>query len=67
MKFSAYNERDNIKAEYVGMIKSEPNELIARKTDWRFLNELKRESGRLVTSSDCSGLTLEKPSVSTCG
>ena len=27
----------------VGMIKSSPNALIAEGTDWRFLNELKRE------------------------
>ena len=27
----------------VGMIKSSPQEIIARGTDWRFLNELKRE------------------------
>jgi NitT/TauT family transport system substrate-binding protein len=27
----------------VGMIKSSPNQLIAESTDWRFLNELKRE------------------------
>ncbi len=27
----------------VGMIKSSPNELLAEGTDWRFLNELKRE------------------------
>ena len=27
----------------VGMIKSSPNELIAAGTDWRFLNEIKRE------------------------
>jgi len=27
----------------VGMIKSSPNELLAKGTDWRFLNELKRE------------------------
>lgn len=27
----------------VGMIKSNPNDLIAKSTDWRFLNELKRE------------------------
>jgi NitT/TauT family transport system substrate-binding protein len=27
----------------VGMIKSDPSRLIARGTDWRFLNELKRE------------------------
>jgi NitT/TauT family transport system substrate-binding protein len=27
----------------VGMIKSDPNRLIAQSTDWRFLNELKKE------------------------
>lgn len=27
----------------VGMIKSNPNKLIAEGTDWRFLNEIKRE------------------------
>ena len=27
----------------VGMIKSTPNTIIAEGTDWRFLNELKRE------------------------
>ena len=27
----------------VGMIKSDPNKLIAQGTDWRFLNELKKE------------------------
>ena len=27
----------------VGMIKTSPNKLIAKGTDWRFLNELKRE------------------------
>ena len=27
----------------VGMIKTSPQKLIARGTDWRFLNELKRE------------------------
>ena len=27
----------------VGMIKSSPNKIIAEGTDWRFLNELKRE------------------------
>ena len=27
----------------VGMIKSSPNQIIAEGTDWRFLNELKRE------------------------
>jgi NitT/TauT family transport system substrate-binding protein len=27
----------------VGLIKTQPNKLIAQGTDWRFLNELKRE------------------------
>lgn len=27
----------------LGMIKSEPKKIIAEGTDWRFLNELKRE------------------------
>jgi NitT/TauT family transport system substrate-binding protein len=27
----------------VGMIKTHPNKLIAQGTDWRFLNELKKE------------------------
>jgi NitT/TauT family transport system substrate-binding protein len=27
----------------VGMIKSSPNKIIAEGTDWRFLNEVKRE------------------------
>jgi NitT/TauT family transport system substrate-binding protein len=27
----------------VGMIKTNPNKLIAQGTDWRFLNELKKE------------------------
>ena len=27
----------------VGMVKSSPNKIIAEGTDWRFLNELKRE------------------------
>jgi NitT/TauT family transport system substrate-binding protein len=27
----------------VGMLKSTPQQLIARGTDWRFLNELKKE------------------------
>ena len=27
----------------VGIIKSDPNKLIAQGTDWRFLNELKKE------------------------
>jgi NitT/TauT family transport system substrate-binding protein len=26
-----------------GMIKTEPNQLVSRSTDWRFLNELKKE------------------------
>ena len=27
----------------VGIVKSDPNKLLARGTDWRFINELKRE------------------------
>ena len=27
----------------IGMIKSSPQKIIANSTDWRFLNELKRE------------------------
>ena len=27
----------------VGIVKTSPNKLIARSTDWRFLNELRRE------------------------
>ena len=32
-----------VRLHEVGMIKSDPNKLIAQGTDWRFLNELKRE------------------------
>lgn len=32
-----------LRLKEVGMIKSTPNELVARSADWRFLNELKRE------------------------
>jgi NitT/TauT family transport system substrate-binding protein len=27
----------------IGMVKSSPNQIISEGTDWRFLNELKRE------------------------
>jgi NitT/TauT family transport system substrate-binding protein len=37
MRFFALRLRE------VGMIKSTPNEILAKGTDWRFLNELKRE------------------------
>jgi NitT/TauT family transport system substrate-binding protein len=32
-----------LRLKEVGLIKSTPNELVARSADWRFLNELKRE------------------------
>jgi NitT/TauT family transport system substrate-binding protein len=32
-----------LRLQEVGMIKSSPQKLIAQGTDWRFLNELKRE------------------------
>jgi len=32
-----------VRLHEVGMIKTNPNKLIAQGTDWRFLNELKRE------------------------
>jgi NitT/TauT family transport system substrate-binding protein len=32
-----------LRLDEVGMIKSGPNAIIAEGTDWRFLNELKRE------------------------
>jgi NitT/TauT family transport system substrate-binding protein len=37
MRFYALRLRE------VGMITSTPNKIIAQGTDWRFLNELKRE------------------------
>jgi NitT/TauT family transport system substrate-binding protein len=37
MRFYALRLRE------VGMINSTPNKIIAQGTDWRFLNELKRE------------------------
>lgn len=44
----SYNPEDTIRfhalrLHEVGMIKTSPNDLIARGTDWRFLNEVKRE------------------------
>jgi NitT/TauT family transport system substrate-binding protein len=43
-----YNPEDTVRfyglrLQEVGMIKSDPKTLIARGTDWRFLNELKKE------------------------
>ena len=34
---------DALRLREAGMIKSTPNKIIADGTDWRFLNELKRE------------------------
>ena len=47
-KWREYDPEDTIRfyslrLREVGMIKSSPNKLIADGTDWRFLNELKRE------------------------
>jgi NitT/TauT family transport system substrate-binding protein len=47
-KWRAYDPEDTIRfyslrLREAGMVKSEPEKLIARGTDWRFLNELKRE------------------------
>ena len=33
----------SLRLREVGLVKSSPNKLIAQGTDWRFLNELKRE------------------------
>jgi NitT/TauT family transport system substrate-binding protein len=43
-----YNPEDTVRfyglrLREVGMVKLDPNKLIAQGTDWRFLNELKRE------------------------
>jgi NitT/TauT family transport system substrate-binding protein len=32
-----------LRLKEIGMIKSDPKALLAQGTDWRFLNELKRE------------------------
>ncbi len=47
-KWREYNPEDTVRfyalrLHEVGMIKSTPQKLIAQGTDWRFLNELKRE------------------------
>jgi NitT/TauT family transport system substrate-binding protein len=47
-KWREYDPEDTIRffslrLREAGMIKSSPNKLIAEATDWRFLNELKRE------------------------
>jgi NitT/TauT family transport system substrate-binding protein len=50
LRFYALRLRDS------GMIKSSPDELIAKGTDWRFLNELKRELPALTAGVQNSGL-----------
>jgi NitT/TauT family transport system substrate-binding protein len=47
-KWREYDHEDTIRfyalrLHEVGMIKSSPQKIIAEGTDWRFLNELKRE------------------------
>jgi hypothetical protein len=47
-KWREYNPEDTVRfyglrLQEVGMIKSDPKKLIAQGTDWRFLNELKKE------------------------
>ena len=45
----------------VGMIKSSPNAILAGGTDWRFLNELKRELKALSTGRRPSGQNARAP------
>jgi NitT/TauT family transport system substrate-binding protein len=47
-KWREYNPEDTVRfyalrLQEIGMIKSSPKRLIAEGTDWRFLNEIKRE------------------------
>jgi hypothetical protein len=47
-RWRTYNVEDSlrffgVRLHEIGMIKANPNKLIAQGTDWRFLNELKRE------------------------
>ena len=47
-RWRTYNPEDTLRfyalrLHDVGMIKSSPQKLIAQGTDWRFLNELKKE------------------------
>jgi NitT/TauT family transport system substrate-binding protein len=47
-KWRDYNPEDSVRffalrLREVGMVKSSPQKLIANGTDWRFLNELKKE------------------------
>ena len=47
-KWREYDPEDTVRfyalrLHEAGMIKSDPNAIIAKGTDWRFLNELKRE------------------------
>jgi NitT/TauT family transport system substrate-binding protein len=50
LRFYALRLRD------AGMIKSSPDELIAKGTDWRFLNELKKELPAAAPSAQSGGL-----------
>ena len=48
MRWREFNPEDTLRfhalrLHEVGMIKLNPNKLIAQGTDWRFLNELKKE------------------------
>ena len=58
LRFFALRLRD------AGMVKSSPDETIARGADWRFLNELKQELPAPMASANASGLLcrLGKPS-----
>ena len=47
-RWREYDAEDSIRfyalrMHQVGLMKSNPDKLIAKHTDWRFLNELKRE------------------------
>jgi NitT/TauT family transport system substrate-binding protein len=47
-KWRDYNQEDTVRfyalrLQEVGMVKSSPQKIIAQGTDWRFLNELKKE------------------------
>jgi NitT/TauT family transport system substrate-binding protein len=42
-RWREFDAEDSTRLHEVGMITSRPNALLAEGTDWRFLNELKRE------------------------
>jgi NitT/TauT family transport system substrate-binding protein len=50
LRFYALRLRD------AGMVKSTPDQIIAKGTDWRFLNELKQELPALAESARSGGL-----------